>query len=254
MPRSTTKARWPRAAEGRVDGRPHHDPVGAARVRGEGLLAVEDPVVAVAPRAGADRRDVGAGARLGHREGAPARPVGLAERAEEALLLLRRSHREHRRLAEPGPGERDRDAAVPVGQLLGEADARRARSPRAPARRARASRRRRRASACGRGRASDELRVERDARRAPGAPSAVRLEAERAGSRRGRARGCPRGAARWRRRSGSPRRVRPSLPRASARAGGRSRRARGPASSRAASTPPASSPSARASRIHFSTG
>ena len=111
----------------------------------------------------------------------------------------------------PGTGERDRDAAVPVGHLLRQADARRARSPR----RAGPLARRRRVAVAGPARAAeaegDELlrRTGCSAgtgrpRRSASRPSGPDLgAAERADARRG--------AARWRRRCGSPRRVsRPS--------------------------------------------
>ena len=57
-----------------------------ARVRDEALAAVEDVLVAVAPRLGAHRRRVRARARLGQRVGGE--PLAAREPRQEALLLL----------------------------------------------------------------------------------------------------------------------------------------------------------------------
>ena len=71
MPRSTTNARCPARPSARSSG-PHHDPVGAARVRGERLVAVESSRRRRAGSwCGSPRRSIPP--RLGHRERAPAR-------------------------------------------------------------------------------------------------------------------------------------------------------------------------------------
>src|SRR5207237_5582989 len=88
------------------------------------------PGIAVAPGAGANARDVAPRARLGHAEGRPVRPLTVAKRSEEPLLLFCRSHRHQRRTAETEAGHRHGHAAIPVRHLLGEQHA-------APSRRAR---------------------------------------------------------------------------------------------------------------------
>ena len=110
----------PVAAEGRVDRRPHDDPLGARRVRAEHLLPGEHPLVALLAGAGLDPGDVAAGARLGHRHRPPAGLRVVGEHLQEALALLGRRRRAQRRAAEAGAGQRQGDAAVPVGGLLAD--------------------------------------------------------------------------------------------------------------------------------------
>src|SRR3990172_4518659 len=161
------------AAEARIQRREDHDPVRAARVGGEGFVAVQDPLVARLARARADARHVRARAGLRHGERSPARPIGLAEPAEEALLLVRRPPREDRRLAEARPRERRGDTAVPVRELFDHAEvpARVARSVTLALRIARPARA-----------AQTELHqvLEEGVLRGDRAPEAIRLEAQRA--------------------------------------------------------------------------
>ena len=65
MSLGTMNEAWPRWPELGIDGGHDHGHVGDAAVRDEHLGAVEDPLVAVALGGGAQRLDVGAGARLG---------------------------------------------------------------------------------------------------------------------------------------------------------------------------------------------
>ena len=62
------------------------DPVGVLAQRGPGLLAVDDPVVAVADGGGAQRGEVGAGVGLGEALAPP--DVEVRRLRQEALLLL----------------------------------------------------------------------------------------------------------------------------------------------------------------------
>ncbi len=69
-------------------GHRHHDQERrVAGVRGEPLLAVDQPVVAVEPRARREERRVGAGVGLGHR--VTGRDLAVEQRLEVALLLRR---------------------------------------------------------------------------------------------------------------------------------------------------------------------
>ncbi len=85
------------------------DQLGLLRARREELVAVDDPLVAVADRLTAEPGRVGAAVRLGHRE--DHRDLALEQRIEPTLLLLvRAEHGEHVRLAaarRPGAGRED---------------------------------------------------------------------------------------------------------------------------------------------------
>src|SRR6185503_18590806 len=106
-------------AERRVDGRDDDVDVGDAAVGDEDLGAVQDPLVALAPRGGAQRLDVRAGAGLGDRVGAEPDLVAEAEdRGDPAGDLLGRA-----RGGDPGRGQRRRldgqgDAGAAPVQLL----------------------------------------------------------------------------------------------------------------------------------------
>ncbi len=65
----------------------HHVEVGDAAVRNPGLLAVEHVILAVAPRGHGDVGDVGAGGRLGQREGGDRRAGAGARQPGRALRL-----------------------------------------------------------------------------------------------------------------------------------------------------------------------
>ena len=90
MPGGITNAAWPRDAQLGVDGGDDDVDVGDAAVGRPGLLAVEDPLVLglVVARAGAQRRDVGAGVGLGGAEGGDLRVVGGAEAVRDPLADL----------------------------------------------------------------------------------------------------------------------------------------------------------------------
>ena len=62
------------AAGGRIDARPHDDPVRADGIGDERLRTAQHPAFAVPPRARPDAGHVAPRRWLGHREGAPARP------------------------------------------------------------------------------------------------------------------------------------------------------------------------------------
>ena len=89
MPRSTTSSEmpwWPASGSVRAT---TIDQVGQDAVGDEGLLAVEHVVVARVDGRGADALQVGAGARLGHRDRGD--QLARAQAGQPALLLLRRS-------------------------------------------------------------------------------------------------------------------------------------------------------------------
>src|SRR5262249_15245150 len=86
------------------------DVVGVLRLAGEQLAAVDDPLVAVAHRAGTQRRQVGAGAGLGVADGEVHVAVQRL-RQEELLLLLRAVLHDHR--AHRHDGERRQQHARP---------------------------------------------------------------------------------------------------------------------------------------------
>ena len=94
------------------------DQLGLLGARREELVAVDDPLVAVADRLAAEPGRVGAAVRLGHR--VDHRDLALEQRVEPPLLLLvRAEHGEHVRLAAarcPGAGRED------VGRPVGAAD------------------------------------------------------------------------------------------------------------------------------------
>ena len=92
--------------------------VGDAAVGDEALGAVEDVGVAVAPRGGGHRGDVGAGARLGERHRAEA--VALDDRLQQALLLLVGAGQQDRDAGEMRAAEDGRHAAAAPGQLFGD--------------------------------------------------------------------------------------------------------------------------------------
>ena len=73
-------------AFGRIGLGDDDDEIGRAAIGDEGLRAVDDIVVAVAPGRGLDRLKVGAGARLGHGDGADQFAGGQPR--QPALLLL----------------------------------------------------------------------------------------------------------------------------------------------------------------------
>ena len=83
---STTKARDAVVAAGRIGLREDDVQMGDAGVRDEALRAVEDVVVAVAPRLAPHRGAVGARARLGER--VRGEPLARRELRQEPLLLL----------------------------------------------------------------------------------------------------------------------------------------------------------------------
>ena len=70
----------------RIGAAQQHAPVGVLRERRPHLLAVDDEVIAVEDRRGAQRREIGARAGLGEAE-AP-EILGGQDAAREALLLL----------------------------------------------------------------------------------------------------------------------------------------------------------------------
>ena len=91
----------------RVGAHEREDPVAVLAERGPGLLAVDDPVVAVAYGGGAQARQVGAGVGLGEALRPPDVEVG-GLRQEALLLLLAAELREHRPDHRGVEGERDR--------------------------------------------------------------------------------------------------------------------------------------------------
>jgi hypothetical protein len=103
--------RHPAAAGGRIGLGEDDRPLGVARVRDERLRAVEDVVVAVAHRGGAQRGDVGARPRLRERERAEDRLFD--QRRQPAGLLLGRAEEQDGARAEPvgGDGRADPGAA-----------------------------------------------------------------------------------------------------------------------------------------------
>ena len=111
-------------AELGVDGGDDDGDVGDAAVGDEDLGAVEDPLVAVELRGGAQRLDVGAGAGLGDRVGAEldlvAEAVALGHPPAD---LLGRAGRGDAGGGERGGGDRERDAGAAPVQLLGVDDA-----------------------------------------------------------------------------------------------------------------------------------
>ncbi|MCY1409471.1 hypothetical protein D9M71_248220 [compost metagenome] len=104
----------------RIGAHQAEDPVGVVGVGGPDLLAVHHVVVAVTHRAGLQRRQVGAGARLGI---ALAPPVLAAEDArQEARLLLRSAelddHRRHHLHAEGNHTRRTGGSALLLEDVL----------------------------------------------------------------------------------------------------------------------------------------
>jgi hypothetical protein len=106
-------------AEGRVDGGHDHVDAGDAAVGDEDLLAVQDPVVAVADGPGAEAGDVGAGARLGDRERAH---LGLGRGAEQlggpAGDLLGGAAGDQGDQGQPAAEDAQRDAGAAPAELL----------------------------------------------------------------------------------------------------------------------------------------
>ena len=106
-------------AEGRVDGGHDHVQAGDAAVGDEDLLAVQDPVVAVAHGPGAEAGDVGPGARLGDRERAH---LGLGRGAEQLggpaghLLGGAAGHQGDQR--QPAAEDAEGDAGTAPAELL----------------------------------------------------------------------------------------------------------------------------------------
>ena len=85
------EGRKPAGARRLAGAREHHVMVGDAAVRDPGLFAVEPEMRAVGCRGRRHRRDVGAGLRLGQREGRDR--LAVAHRRQIAALQLRRSRR-----------------------------------------------------------------------------------------------------------------------------------------------------------------
>ena len=98
-----------RAAQALVEGRPHHDAVGALAGGDVDLLAVDDVLVAVLAGGGLDVRGVRAGAGLGDRHRGPG--------AGEALELLVVGDRGDRGVAEPLARHRQQQADVAPAHL-----------------------------------------------------------------------------------------------------------------------------------------
>lgn len=90
------------------------------------LAAVDQPVVALAPRGGADalagwrRGGVGAAARLARAEGGERGAAGLQERRKQPLALLRRAAELQRQQAEHAAEHREGHAGVHAVEFLGE--------------------------------------------------------------------------------------------------------------------------------------
>ncbi len=108
------------STEGGIDGGPHHDPIGTSGVRAEHLRAGEHPLLAVATRSSGDARHVAARSRLGERHRTPMRARMVGERFEEAVALFRRGRAAQRGATETRPGQREVDAAIPIGALLAD--------------------------------------------------------------------------------------------------------------------------------------
>ena len=95
--------------------------VGDAAVGGPGLLAVDNPLVGrlVVLGGGADRRDVGAGVRLGGAEGGDLGVLGAAEALRDPLAdLLAGPLTEDRGDGQRGAHDRHADAGVAPEELL----------------------------------------------------------------------------------------------------------------------------------------
>ena len=114
------KALIPSAPAGVAGPRHHHDVVGDDAIAAPLLAAVEDVAVAVLPRAGVDRGDVGAGLRLGYRDRRDDAALGDDRQVFGALLLgaeVKQRHDEHGvECRDRGAGRRD-----PGDLLAGEA-------------------------------------------------------------------------------------------------------------------------------------
>jgi hypothetical protein len=107
----------------RVDRRDHHGDVGDTAIGDEGLGAVQDPVVTVALRGGAQRLHVGARRGLGHGVGPDLGVVLAADHLwNPAADLLRCAGRGDARGAQSGGRDGERDAGAPPVDLLGVDD------------------------------------------------------------------------------------------------------------------------------------
>ena len=105
---------------GRIGAHQAKDPVGMLRQRGPGLVAVDDIMIAVAHRLGADRGEVGARARLGI---ALAPPVLAGQNPRQEFLLLRVIAERIDHGADHGDAERQRRQRSGARRLLFEDEA-----------------------------------------------------------------------------------------------------------------------------------